>query len=157
MRGTPKERFWAKVDVRGTEECWVWTGAKTSHGYGTLTIEGKTERVHRLAFEWAIGPIPKGMCVCHLCDNRACVNPAHLFLGSVGDNNRDCWDKGRHPRFPDSRGENNGNAKLTARKVARIREAYAKGDVLLSDLASRFDVSARHVWRIINYESWATS
>ena len=76
-------------------ECIEWRGTRTRSGYGQKVIKGKRYRTHRLAYEWANGPIPKGMLVLHSCDNPACCNPNHLFLGTQSDNMRDCANKGR--------------------------------------------------------------
>lgn len=76
-------------------ECIEWRGAKTGFGYGKRKINGKSLMTHRLAWERANGPIPNGMCVLHRCDNPPCINPDHLFIGTHGDNNRDCYQKGR--------------------------------------------------------------
>ena len=95
-----RERFWKKVDVRGPSDCWEWQGAPGNHGYGTI-IAGRGGRLgsylaHRLSWEIHFGSIPLGMCVLHHCDNRICVNPDHLFLGTKSDNHRDMCRKGRN-------------------------------------------------------------
>jgi len=87
-------RFEEKVAL-GLGGCEVWLGMR-SHGYGYLWHEGKMLRAHRVAYELHVGAIPDGMIVMHTCDNRACVNPKHLRLGTASDNMRDCVAKGRH-------------------------------------------------------------
>ena len=97
-------RFWSKVDKRGPDDCWEWQGAlSVTGGYGQIRVAGKTVKAHRLAYELAHDEeIPENMCVCHTCDNRPCMNPLHLFLGSKGDNNRDRHAKGRsHTKLTD--------------------------------------------------------
>jgi hypothetical protein len=76
---TAERRFWEKVDKRGPDECWRWTGALSSKRYGTLTM-GHRDRVpaHRFAYELLVGPIPDGLEIDHLCRNTRCVNPAHM-------------------------------------------------------------------------------
>jgi hypothetical protein len=79
-RGTPQERFWAKVDKSG-EECWLWTAHLDKDGYGFFRIGGKGSRnlrAHRVSYEWARGPIPETLQLDHLCRTPSCVNPEHL-------------------------------------------------------------------------------
>jgi hypothetical protein len=91
------ERFWIKVDTGGI--CWEWLGGKNPKGYGHLNreINGRNLPIRAHRFSWMIhyGEIPEGMCVCHKCDNPGCVRPEHLFLGTISDNGKDAWRKGR--------------------------------------------------------------
>jgi predicted XRE-type DNA-binding protein len=89
------EDVWARVDKHGPDECWPWAGACFTHGYGAARYRGATWVVHRLVWTLTHGPIPPGLFVCHTCDNPPCCNPAHLWLGTIADNNADKVRKGR--------------------------------------------------------------
>lgn len=87
------KRFWDKVDKSG--DCWEWAAACNSSGYGHIKLDGAMILAHRLSWILANGPIPDNLCICHTCDNRTCVNPDHLWLGTRADNNSDMTKKGR--------------------------------------------------------------
>lgn len=149
-----EERFWARVDKREADECWAWDVAD-AYGYGWLWVHGRGNiKAHRLSWEIANGPIPKGMNVCHRCDNRICVNPAHLFLGTHADNVADMWAKERGSAPPLHRGERNPSAKLTDDAVRQIRALHATGEHSQAALARRFRVTQSAVWQVIHRKKW---
>ena len=88
------ERFWEKVDLN--DYCWEWIGYKRRDGYGWFEFNYKPVKAHRFSWEFFNGEIPKNLCVLHRCDNRSCVNPAHLWLGTKAQNNTDRKIKGRN-------------------------------------------------------------
>lgn len=137
------DRFWAKVDKSGA--CWVWTGSKGPTGYGAFGIGPKNYRAHRVSFELAFGAIPDGLDVCHRCDNPPCVNPAHLFVGTVRDNMADRDEKGRCQK-----GERHVRAKLNAESCLAIYESADPA----KKIAKRFGISLRTVGRIRKAETW---
>lgn len=89
-----QDRFFAKVDK--TDTCWLWTASTRGHGYGQFWDGERHTDAHRFSYKFHKGEIPKGQVVMHLCDIAACVNPAHLELGTQRDNLRDMYAKGRH-------------------------------------------------------------
>jgi hypothetical protein len=150
---TPAQRFWPKVDKSG--DCWVWTASKNDRGYGHFGRGGRTVSAHRVAWELARGPIPEGLWVLHKCDNPPCVNPAHLFLGTPGDNARDREAKGRGnqggggPRA----GEVNGRAKVTGEIVMEMRRRYAEGENAAA-LGRLFGITQSAAHQAVSGRSW---
>lgn len=152
-----EEDFWARVDIRGMDECWEWTRAKNSksnplQAYGTVWMQAVKWRTHRAAFVFARGSIPEGMMVCHRCDNPPCCNPLHLFAGTSRDNAIDCSIKGRTNR---ERGEDRYNATLTEDDIREIRSTYQKrknGGIYT--LAKRFGVYPTMIHSILKRKRW---
>jgi hypothetical protein len=99
--------FWNKVNK--TSGCWLWTAGKHEKGYGTFWVSKKCWKAHRYAWHLKHGKIPSGLCVLHKCDNPPCVNPDHLFLGTVLENNIDMFKKGRNSKPPPMAGWNRTN------------------------------------------------
>jgi len=147
------ERFWSNVEK--TETCWNWKASKT-WGYGVMKYTSsrgikKMVRAHRVSYSMAFGKIGTGLLVCHKCDNRACVNPDHLFAGDFRTNGMDAAAKGRTAK---QLGENHGMNKLRNEDVLEIREKYSIGNVSQQQLASRFGVSQGMIWLIVKRKNW---
>lgn len=110
------------------------------------------DQVHRAVWELEHGQIPDGMVVRHRCDNPSCVNPAHLELGSVADNNRDRDERGRHIPLP---GMKNGNAKLTREEAVEIRRLAGEGRISQKRIAQMFGTSQGNVSLIHRGKAWS--
>ena len=146
-RPNTEEHFWGKV--KKTRACWIWTASTFPNGYGQIRMDGKHYGTHRLAWILTNGSIPDGLFVCHKCDNKLCVNPKHLFLGTMMDNYADMKQKGRQ-----ARGDRNANAKLTDHKIREMRRIYKSGGISLRSLATQFGVTFSPTQRIIRGEAW---
>jgi len=151
------ERFWKKVDIKGEDECWEWMAGKFKSGYGIFRIDKKLYKSHRISWILENGQIPednsyfKTLFVCHKCDNKKCVNPHHLFLGTCKENMIDCSKKGR---LSDNSGEKHGLHKLTEQEVLEIRFKYGTGLYTQKELAEEYGVAQPHISIIIRNKSW---
>lgn len=142
----PVKWFWSQVNTGSEETCWNWQGPRQPGWHGRLRFKGRMTSAHRVAWTLQNGAIPRGMYVCHHCDNPLCCNPSHLFLGTGRDNAADRHRKGR-----DARGEQNGHAKLTDQAVRVIRaELHESTEVL----AKRFGVSTSTIHNVRNGRLW---
>lgn len=127
--------------------CWEWIRLKAD-GYGVITVQGKATKAHRLSLILA-GKQPKvGQLACHRCDNRACVNPDHLYWGSYADNNRDASERSRY-----AVGSARKNAKLGESEVLSIRAEHASGARII-DLARKYGVSAPSIRSVTSGRTW---
>jgi hypothetical protein len=127
--------------------CWVWNAAKTKNGYGKMTSRrhGKTFSAHRISYEFYVGEISDGLSVLHRCDNRACVNPDHLWLGTQKENLVDMARKGRQAK-----------QKLRLDEVVQIKKLRSD-NMKFSDIAARFGVHIGTIEKIIYRQSDAWS
>lgn len=173
------ERFFSRVNRLGDNDCWMWMAGKDQDGYGAFRLNGKQRRAHRLSWEIYYGEIPAGRCVLHRCDHPSCVNPNHLFIGSVAENNTDRAIKKRSAygerngarKYRDRvsaavkkarvekpevfvRGERCHTSKLTVEQVKQIRSLYASGEKNQVQLAEMFGISQANISYLILRKSW---
>ena len=144
-------RLLSKTEVDQVTGCWNWTASKDTHGYGHLRHKGRIKLAHRLSYELHFGPIPEGMQICHKCDNRICLNPDHLFLGTWRDNMLDKLAKGRQSRTRQF-GSANAAAKLSEADIIAIRDA--RGKILQKELAASYGVDRAHISLIQSGRRW---
>lgn len=130
--------------------CNEWVGGRNAWGYGLKRVGDKTYRVHRLEWEKHNGPIPKGLLICHHCDNPPCFEISHLFLGTQSDNMLDAFDKGRR----DQRGESNTQSVLTEDNVRMIRRVVSYREMAQREIAQHFGVSQQCISDITNGRRW---
>ncbi len=135
--------FWANVDR--TESCWLWQASKNNKGYGRYCINAQVIYAHRFSYLLHTGILSDTLEVLHRCDNPACVNPTHLWLGTHQENMRDSVQKQRA-----ALGEYNGMASMSNAQVTELRKDYATGNYLQRELAIKYSVSGATVSRIVN-------
>lgn len=146
------KRFWEQVEK--SDGCWVWTGCKINkEGYGGQRIRGVLYPTHRLSWILRNGPIPQGLQVLHHCDNPPCVNPDHLFIGTIGDNMKDKAAKGRAVNTPQV-GVVHWKARLTELDVKHIRELRTTTDMTMRDIGEAYGITKEHVFNILKRIAW---
>lgn len=147
MTKTLLERFESKFTRGNEEDCWEWNATRNKNNYGYIAIDRIPKLAHRVAYQLYIEEIPEGVCVLHRCDNPACVNPRHLFLGTLSDNTKDCIEKGRGNRPV---GEKHYKALLTVKDVLDIRSSTLS----VKELAQRYNVRPNTIYHVRDRTKW---
>lgn len=149
-----KERLLNNIDANPINDCWKWNKCISSSGYGQIRINYKIRQAHRVsAMIFKNFDINSNLDVLHHCDNKLCINPKHLFIGTQKDNMKDCIKKGRHKR-PNYYGEQHANAKLTIKQVQNIRKEYIPHIISTRKLAIKYGVSNVQIGNIIKRKQW---
>lgn len=138
LYGTSEERLWRNIEFDTNGGCWLWAGvvpSRSTKSYGAMRHQGRQQRAHRVAWLLFRGEIPPGLYVCHRCDTPACVNPAHLFLGTAKDNNEDCRRKGRWAGPPPPRSDKLSSADVL--EIVRRADAGETSAAIAADYGVR--------------------
>ena len=145
-------RFCNHFQLNPRNGCWEWTGG-LDRGYGQISAGGRGTKTHAHRVSWDLFRGSRnGLHVCHSCDNRRCVNPNHLFLGTNYDNVIDCVNKGKH-----CKGERQGSSKLREEDILHIRKIYTRkytGDKTQQEIADMFGVCNQTISGIVNNKTW---
>lgn len=142
------KRFWSKVIILTSKDCWEWAGCLVGFGYGQVTIRRIQYGTHRIAYFLCNKQDPGDQLVCHRCDNPKCCNPNHLWLGTEAENIQDRNTKGRN-----AKGIKHARAKLTEQQVRQIRNQYATG-IGQRALGRKYDVTHATIQGIIHRRTW---
>ena len=155
------QKYWANTVVR-SNRCWGWSGPFTDKGRPRIFAHGDSGYAHRISYLLHKGPIPKGLVVCHTCDNPECTNPDHLWIGTHADNQRDCarknrrakgFNNGKHTK-PEStpRGEGSSRSKLTNDDIRRIRSL--EGTMSQQSIGLVFNTPQTNISQILRGNAW---
>jgi hypothetical protein len=155
----PIERLKKFLDTMDSDKCWNFEGADCGNGYKGFQLGKTTKLAHRAAYILFVGPIPKGLWICHKCDNKHCCNPSHLFLGTSTDNVRDAMEKrrwftaNRISAANSPRGENHHKSKLKDSDIVAIRARIKKGETQAS-IAKEYGLWHTTISRIARGIGW---
>lgn len=146
MTRPAEPRFWQNVTISDSACCWEWKGA-LRNGYGVFSVNGKITYAHRYSYKLVYNQIKEGLCVLHKCNNRLCVNPSHLYIGTKQDNANDKVNSNRQIKGGQSK-----LSKLTEQQVREIKEY--KGKLSLRKIANLYKVHHWTIGRILNNINW---
>lgn len=149
----PRIPVLARLQTHHTKDdngCWNWNRHRGYWGYGSIKVDSKVELAHRVAYKYLVGDFPQELCVLHKCDNPACINPDHLFLGTNSDNVKDKVRKGRQSKIGEYPGEKHHNARLKEQDVLNIRTKQLKQ----SEYATMYGVSQGLISNIQLNKCW---
>lgn len=145
------DRFNSKWIPEPNSGCWLWEAGLDSSGYGNFCYKGRSLGAHRVSYLHYVGEVPEGLQVLHSCDTRCCVNPNHLFTGSLQDNMEDRNNKGRQARL---KGSSNGFSKLNEDQVIDIFTRYNGVDNTITSLGKEYGVHKSTIYLILNGRNW---
>lgn len=141
-------KFFSRVS-ESKNGCWEWIGGINSSGYGCFKFQEKQQLTHRLSYSWFVGPIECGKLICHLCNNKKCVNPHHLYLGTQFENMRDAVKDGLIEV-----GEKSSSSKLKYKDVVSIKKEYKNSNLTQYELAKKYKTVQTNIHMIVSGKTW---